>query len=83
MSRALYPILLLSLALPSIAQAEDTRGSKGAGPVEILEDEKIDVEADLPSVEFVMNFKGLKYESLENPESFIKEILNSVEKDPF
>lgn len=48
-----------------------------------LEDEELDVQADLPSVDFVLNFKELRYESLTSRDSFLEEIFKSVEKDPF
>jgi hypothetical protein len=74
-------LLTLSALSPPLAAAQDKRGAPT--PVEILKDEKIDVDADLPSVDFIMEFKGLRYQGLDQPQSFLQEIVDSIEKDPF
>jgi hypothetical protein len=79
--RTLALLLTLSALSPFLASAQDKRGAPA--PVEILKDEKIDVDADLPSVDFIMEFKGLRYQGLDQPQSFLKEIVDSIEKDPF
>jgi hypothetical protein len=70
-----------------VAQAQD--GGDGdaqrekKGGVEVFDEDHIEVEADLPRVDFILDFKGLKYESLDHPEDFIPELLESVEEEPF
>jgi len=72
------------LAAMSFGDMGEAQAQGGKRPTAIfLEDEKIDVKADLPGVELLLSFKGLKYSSLKEPESFIPELLETVEKDPF
>jgi hypothetical protein len=48
-----------------------------------LDEEKVDVEADIPSVDLFLTFRGLHYESLDAKKSFLPELYRSVEQEPF
>lgn len=48
-----------------------------------LDDEKLSVEADIPSVDLVMSYKGLGYESQSFKKSFLSQIVQSSKKEPF
>jgi hypothetical protein len=76
-------ILGAAALLPPLASAQDKPRGGAPAPMEILKDEKIDVDADLPSVDFIMEFKGLRYQGLDQPQSFLQEIVDSIEKEPF
>jgi len=77
------------LSLPGLCFAQDAGGEegseeKGRVATEIfLEDEELDVEADLPSVDLVLTFKGLRYENIDPKTSFFPELYRTVEQEPF
>lgn len=48
-----------------------------------LDDEKLDVEADIPSVDLVLSFKGTNYEIKNYRESFMPELIKTAKQDPF
>lgn len=48
-----------------------------------LDDEQLDVEADIPSVDLVLAFKGLRYENLDPKRTFLPELYETVETTPF
>ena len=76
----LLTVLLLCGPSASAAAQDD----EAQAPVEIfLDEDRIEAEADLPSVDFILDFKGLRYQNIDKPEDFIPELLESVEKDPF
>lgn len=58
-------------------------GGGRASQAIFLDDEELDVEADLPSVDLVLTFKGLRYESLTPKTTFFPELLETVESAPF
>lgn len=75
----------LTLGAPSYAVAQDG-AKKGSGRVSqeiFLDEEELDVEADLPSVDLVLSFKGLRYESIEARTTFFPELLETVQSAPF
>ena len=76
---SIFIVLMAGFLWPAVADSQD-----GRAPVDIfLDDEQLDVEADIPAVDLVLNFKGLRYETLESKQSFLPELLESVEESPF
>ena len=81
MKSAIWIVIVgvFSLLVVDSVVADDSREA-----VDIfLEDEQLDVEADIPSVDLVLSFKGLRYESIDKRKSFLPELFESVEGEPF
>jgi len=76
----LWLVSLMWLCLGQEAWAQ----SRGREAVDIfLEDEQLDVEADIPSVDLVLSFRGMQYETIELRRSFLPELFKSVDDAPF
>ena len=80
--RGIFAVLCCAVVLaPLSAMAQDSGGRKS---VDIfLDDEQLDVEADIPSVDLVLAFKGLRYENLDPKRTFLPELYDTVENPPF
>ena len=66
------------------APGDSGRGTRDKKAVEIfLDDEKLEVEADIPSVDLVMSFKGGQYDNALAEKDFLGEIGEAVKRDPF
>ena len=74
-------ILLVAffMLLPACAFAQDK-----ASPVTFeLDEEKLTIEADIPSVDLILSFKELQERDNSMKESFLEEIVNSAKDEPF
>jgi len=77
-ARFLAVVVGLFVSLPWVAMAQDSPKS-----VDIfLEDEQLDVEADIPSVDLVLSFKGLRYENIDPKKTFLPELYRTLEEAP-
>ncbi|MFA5624378.1 MAG: hypothetical protein WC966_04915 [Bradymonadales bacterium] len=66
----------------SISASE--RNKRDRATVDIfLDDERLSVEADIPSVDLVMSYKGTNYESASFKKSFLQKVVDSSKKAPF
>ena len=48
-----------------------------------LDEEKLTIEADIPSVDLILSFKDLQERDNSMKESFLDEIVNSAKDEPF
>ena len=72
-------IALFSI-IPTLAFAQDHK----AAPVTFdLDEEKLTIEADIPSVDLILSFKELKERDQSMKESFLDEIIDSAKDEPF
>lgn len=74
-------ILLVAffILLPAHAFAQDK-----SSPVTFeLDEEKLTIEADIPSVDLILSFKELQERDNSMKESFLEEIVNSAKDEPF
>ena len=79
-----WKVAVLSFMFLFLLVGDVAGQSRGRESVDIfLDDEQLDVEADIPSVELVLTFRGLQYESIELRRSFLPELFKSVDESPF
>ena len=82
MKTLLYTLAIITLLSNfSLAFAQDKTQPRAA-TIE-LDDEKLAIEADIPSVELILSFREIQERNRENTESFLPEIDKSARKDPF
>ena len=75
--KKIIPIVAL-LLIPTAAAAQERT------PISFeLEEEKLEIEADIPSVDLFLSFRELQERNRVLKESFIDEIVDSAKKDPF
>ena len=71
---------LLWLAMPSEASAQ---GRRGAPRVIQLEEIRIEGRVQKPNAFYILNRSNLGYEVLDLRTTFLREILRSVQREPF
>ena len=66
--------------VPTLALAQEHKST----PVTFdLDEEKLTIEADIPSVDLILSFKDLKERDKSMKESFLDEIVESAKDEPF
>ena len=81
MKRILFAMMGISAAMPSVAFAQD---AKGTPPASIeLEEEKLEIEADIPSVDLILSFREMQERNQSMKASFLDEIVSSAKDEPF
>ena len=75
-------LFLLFLIIPNFAFAQENQ-SKNAHVSFDLEEEKLSIEADIPSVDLILSFREMQERRNAMKESFINEIIESAKKSPF
>ncbi len=85
MKYLLYLITFVACLLPTAAFAQDSEGSSGrTAPVSLdLDEEKLSIEADIPSVDLILSFKELQDRAQDNAQSFLEDIIESAKHEPF
>ena len=74
----------LALALSSQASAQDRGGSNKRKPKVIqLEEITIEGRVQKPNAFYILNRSNLGYEVLDLRTSFLREVVRSVQRDPF
>ena len=74
------PAILIALApIPALAQD----GQKNAPVTFELDEEKLTIEANIPSVDLILSFRELQERGNNMKESFLDEIEESAKKEPF
>lgn len=69
------------LAVPAISYAQD---AKSATPVSFeLDEEKLNIEADIPSVDLIISFREIQERNSSMKASFLDEIVESAKNEPF
>ena len=77
MKRLLF--IAFFMLVPSFAFAQD----KSAPVTFDLDEEKLTIEADIPSVDLILSFKELQERDNSMKESFLDEIVSSAKDEPF
>ena len=80
MKRTILLALVLSL-LPFCAYAQD---EPKAAPVSFeLDEEKLEIVADIPSVDLIISFREIQERNSSMKASFLDEIVESAKDEPF
>ncbi len=80
MKRLTTCIFALILLVPAISHAQD----KQAKTVTFdLDEEKLTIEADIPSVDLILSFREIQERNNNMRESFLDEIVNTAKEEPF
>ncbi len=80
MKRLMISIFAAVLLIPAISQAQD----KTAKTVTFdLDEEKLTIEADIPSVDLILSFREIQERNNNMRESFLDEIINTAKEEPF
>lgn len=83
MKRALLLLLVLVTA-PAFAQEAAPKAKKKGGPKVIqLEEIRIEGRVQKPNAFYILNRSNLGYEVTELRTTFLKDVVQSVEKEPF
>ena len=76
-----FVFLAIFLSLPALAYAQD---SKSPAPVSFeLDEEKLSIEADIPSVDLIISFREIQERNNAMKASFLDEIIESAKNEPF
>ena len=79
MKRCLW--IVAFMLIPAISWAQD---SNRATPVSFdLDEEKLTIEADIPSVDLILSFKEIQERNHAMRESFLDEIVDTAKEEPF
>lgn len=77
-----YLFLCLFLLIPNFVFAQENQTKTAPVSFE-LEEEKLSIEADIPSVDLILSFREMQERRNAMKESFIDEIIESAKKSPF
>lgn len=87
MRRALMPLLILGAALvagAAVASSAEAQSSRGRQPTVIQLDEiRIEGRVQKPNAFYILNRSNLGYEVLDLRTSFVREVVRSVQDEPF
>lgn len=75
-------VILITFAWPSFALAQDNKAPKAPVTFE-LDEEKLTIEADIPSVDLIISFRELQERNNRMAKSFLNEIVQSAKDEPF
>jgi hypothetical protein len=73
-----------ALALPALASAQD-RGAAGKRKPKVIQLEEITIEGRVqkPNAFYILNRSNLGYEVLDLRTSFLRDVIRSVQREPF
>lgn len=77
-----YLFILFFLLIPNFAFSQENQTKTAPVSFE-LEEEKLSIEADIPSVDLILSFREMQERRNAMKESFIDEIIESAKKSPF
>ncbi|MBO5752277.1 MAG: hypothetical protein J6S69_01135 [Proteobacteria bacterium] len=81
MKKILIFITLLCIGIPTTAWAQD---DKNVAPISFeLDEEKLSIEADIPSVDLILSFREIQERGSSMKASFLDEIIESAKDEPF
>ncbi len=75
-------IAALILFMPSVAFAQDKQDNQKTISFE-LDEEKLSIEADIPSVDLIISFREIQERNSSMKASFLDEIIDSAKDEPF
>lgn len=75
-------VCMSSFAIAPVAFAQDDSGH--AAPVAFdLDEEKLSIEADIPSVDLILSFREVQERNRERAQSFLEDVVESARHEPF
>lgn len=78
----IFMMSLASLFIVPTAFAQDDSGH--AAPVAFdLDEEKLSIEADIPSVDLILSFREVQERNRERAQSFLEDVVESARHEPF
>ncbi len=81
MKRLIICIFAAILLVPAISQAQDNKSAKAV--TFDLDEEKLTIEADIPSVDLILSFREIQERNNGMRESFLDEIVDTAKEEPF
>ncbi len=81
-SRMLWPVFVVMGVFPCAGYAQEG----GSAPKTVsfeLDEEKLTIEADIPSVDLILSFREMQERNQSMRASFLDEIVSSAKDDPF
>lgn len=79
--RIMVAAVICVVALPCAAFAQDAH--QGRAVSFELDEEKLEIEADIPSVDLILSFKELQERNRAVKVNFLQEIVESAKEEPF
>jgi hypothetical protein len=81
MKKILIFTTLFCIGIPNAAWAQD---DKNVAPISFeLDEEKLSIEADIPSVDLILSFREIQERGSSMKASFLDEIIESAKDEPF
>ena len=75
--------IAIFMVIPAISYAQDAK-EKAQAPISFeLDEEKLNIEADIPSVDLIISFREIQERNNNMKASFLDEIVESAKKEPF
>lgn len=76
--------IIIFCLLSANAWAQDSAESHNNAPISLdLDEEKLSIEADIPSVDLILSFKELQERAKDKAQSFLGDIVESAKHEPF
>jgi hypothetical protein len=83
MSRQIFVALALVISLAGTADAQDKKRDKGRARVIQIEALKVEGQIQKPEAFYILQKGEVNFKGLDPKKSFLPEIIESVEKEPF
>ncbi len=83
MSRQIFVALALVISLAGTAHAQDKKRDKGRARVIQIEALKVEGQIQKPEAFYILQKGEVNFKGLDPKKSFLPEIIESVEKEPF
>ncbi len=89
MKQIFFIVVAMLVLIPSVCFAQDEQqeakqSDKNIAPVAFeLDEEKLEIEADIPSVDLIISFKEIQERDNSMKASFLNEIVDSAKDEPF
>ena len=78
-----FILISILCLLPAVSFAQD-KDEKKTAPVSFdLDEEKLTIEADIPSVDLIISFREIQERNRAMKSSFLDEIVKSAKEEPF
>ncbi|SEK38986.1 hypothetical protein SAMN05444354_101450 [Stigmatella aurantiaca] len=83
--KTLLSLLLMTAAVPALAQDKDKPADEGAKKKKVIRLDALTVEGKIqkPQAFYILQRSNLNFEDLNRPESFVPQVVESVDKQPF
>ena len=78
-----FLLICLFCLIPATSFAQDKDAQKAAPVSFELDEEKLTIEADIPSVDLIISFREIQERNRSMKSSFLDEIVKSAKEEPF